>query len=104
MPALLTLALFLLLSPIIYIISSFQSQTQTPLQSQPPTTYIYKTVQNLSIQADVFLPNTNVLTLCSLFMEVATLGVLELEEMLYRGWAAVSIDYCLAPAAFLLLR
>ena len=76
------------------------------------TTYTYKSIGNLDITADVYMPN---ITSCSKVPVVFAIhggayiigskdgGVSpqELEEILSRGWAVVTVNYRLAPGALL---
>lgn len=91
----------LLASVLLFLISSAQ-----------PTTYTYKTVNNLDIQADVYLPNITSSTLYPVIFAIHGGGYVagtkwdavspqQLQEMLKRGWAVVSIDYRLNPGAFI---
>lgn len=80
--------------------------------SVSPTTYAYKTVGNLSILADVYVPNITIPIKYPVVLAIHGGGFVggskqggcspqELQEMLSRGWCVVSIDYRLAPDVIL---
>jgi len=77
-----------------------------------PTIYTYKTVGDLQLKAAVYLPNTTSTDKHPIFFVVHGGGYLignllegvtaqEIAEVLSRGWAIVSIDYRLNPAALI---
>jgi len=82
------------------------------IASQQPTTYTYKTVGNLSILADVFVPSSSNYSKYPVFFCVHGGGYMlgaksegstdqERNEALSRGWAVVSIDHRLSPGVVL---
>ena len=73
-----------------------------------PITYIYKTVENLNILADVYIPDIAPQDKYPVVLAMHGGGFVggtkqggcstqELNEMLSRGWVVVSVDYRLAP-------
>lgn len=85
--------------------------TSLAIGSLPYNTYVYKTVGNLSIEADVYVPNIS-LKNYPVALVIHGGGFVEgskqdgcseqeLEEMLSRGWVVVPIDYRLAPDVYL---
>ena len=80
--------------------------------AQPFTTYTYKTVDNLNIELNVYVPNSSNYTSYPIFFEVHGGGYMicskaegstpkELQEALARGCVVVSIDYRLSPGVLL---
>src|SRR4051794_32234549 len=76
-----------------------------------PTTYTYKTVGNLNIELDVYVPTTSSDKYPVFFaihgggyVEGSKIGAFsaeELNEVLTRGWVLVSINYRLNPGALM---
>jgi len=78
-----------------------------------PTTYTYKTVGDLKIELDIYIPDTAApATGYPIFFTIHGGGDFagdkglgstfqERDEALKRGWSVVSIDYRLAPGVFL---
>jgi len=77
-----------------------------------PITYVYKTVDNLQILLDVYVPSKSSFSKYPVIFATHGGGYLlgtksgafseqELNEILRRGWVAVSIDYRLSPGVFL---
>ena len=82
------------------------------LAAQQPTTYSYKTVGNLSILADVYVPSSSNYSKYPVLFCVhgggymlgaknGCLSTQELSEVLSRGWSVISIDYRLSPGVVL---
>ena len=76
------------------------------------STYTYKTIGDLLLSADVYLPNVTLfdkypvifVTHGGAYIVGSKSGGLfpqEIDEVLSRGWAIVSIDYRLSPAVLL---
>lgn len=93
--------LLLIFAGALYLISAVQ-----------PTTYTYKTVQNLDIEANVYVPTTNCSPTFPVILALHGGGYVvgtkldaftdqELNEMLSRCWVVVSIDYRLSPGALI---